>query len=381
MTLSVLVLGAGFGGLELSSHLARTLGDAVDITLIDRSDSFTFGFAKIDLMLGRSEPDAVRLPYAGIAHPQVHFRQETITAIDPVARTATTERATYGADVLVVALGAAYDLDATPGLREAGHEFYSPAGALELREVLAGFAGGAVVVGVCGTPFKCPPAPSEAAFLLDDLLRRRGTRDASTITVVLPMAAPVPPSPATSSAILARFEERGIRPVLGRHVASLDPATREAVLDDGARHPFDLFLGVPVHRVPAVVEAAGLAENGWVPVDRRTLATRFPGVYAVGDVTSVGTSKAGVFAERAARAVADGIIARVRGEAEPAGYDGTGSCWLEMGAGEVARVDVDFYTTPGTPIGRHTDPDDETRTEKSRFAASRRERWFGTPSA
>lgn len=377
MSTSVLVLGAGFGGLELSSHLARTLGDAVDVTLIDRNDSFVFGFTKIDVMFGRRDPGTVRLFYRQIAHPQVRFRQETIGAIDPVARTATTEAGTYRGDILVVALGADLDVDATPGLREAGEEFYSPAGAERLRAKLETFTAGRLVVGVCGTPFKCPPAPSETAFLLDDLLRERGTRDASTITVVLPMPRPVPPSPLTSSAILERFAERGITLVPERRVAALDPATRAAVLDDGARLPYDLFLGVPVHRAPEVVVASGLAENGWIPVDRRTLETRFPDVYAVGDVTSVGTSKAGVFAERAARAVAERIEARVRGDAEPAGYDGTGSCWLEFGRGDVARVDVDFYTTPGTPIGTHTAPSAETRDEKARFAASRRERWFG----
>lgn len=380
MTTAVLVLGAGFGGLELSSHLARALGDAVDVTLIDRNDSFVFGFTKIDLMLGRRDPASVRLAYRDIAHPQVHFRQETVTAIDPAARTATTEAGTHGADILVVALGADLDLDATPGLREAGDEFYSPAGAERLRGKLEAFTSGHLVVGVCGMPFKCPPAPSETAFLLDDLLRTRGTRDASSISVVLPMPRPVPPSPVTSAVILERFAERGITLIAERRVASLDPATREAVLDDGARLPYDLFLGVPVHRAPQAVLGSGLAENGWIPVDRRTLETRFPGVFAVGDVTSVGTSKAGVFAERAARAVADGIVARIRGEVPPAGYDGTGSCWLEIGQGDVARVDVDFYTTPGTPIGVHTAPSEATRDEKARFAGSRRERWFGTAS-
>ena len=123
------------------------------------------------------------------------------------------------------------------------------------------------------------------------------------------------------------------------------------MLDDGSALPYDLFLGIPVHRVPAVVEASGLAEDGWIPVDPRTLATRFPGVYAVGDVTSVGTPKAGVFAERQASVVADQLIARIRDAGAPPGYDGTGTCYIEFGGDEVARVDVDFYSTPGKPTG------------------------------
>jgi sulfide:quinone oxidoreductase len=193
----------------------------------------------------------------------------------------------------------------------------------------------------------------------------------------MPLPAPIPPSPDTSRAILARFAELDIAFMPGHRVAALDPATHEAVLDDGTRLAFDLFLGVPVHRAPAVVESSGMTEGGWIPVDPRTLATRFPGVYAVGDVTSVGTPKAGVFAEAAARVVADQLIAQIHGETEPAGYDGTGACWIEFGGHEVARVDVDFFSTPGRPTGTFTEPSDAVAAEKSGFGAGRAARWFG----
>ena len=380
MTTSVLVLGAGFGGLELSSRLSHGLGDQVEVTLIDRADAFVFGFSKLDVMFGKLAPEAVRLRYRDLTTPHVRFRQETITTIDPEARRVVTDLDTYQADLLVVALGADYDLAATPGLAEVGHEFYSVPGAEALRDVLPSFRAGTAIVGVCGAPFKCPPAPSEAAILLDEYLRERGVRDDVRIEVVIPFGTPVPPSRATSEAILARFAERGIEFVRDRKVAALDPATREAVLDDGSRLPFDLFLGIPVHRAPAVVEDSGLTKGGWIPVDPGTLATRFPGVYAVGDVTSVGTPKAGVFAERAARVVADQLVARIRGASEPPGYDGTGSCYIEFGGREVARVDVDFFSTPGHPTGTFTPPSVSTAAEKVEFGTIRRARWFGRPT-
>ena len=380
MPISVLVLGAGFGGLELSTRLAEELGADVQVTLIDRSDAFVFGFSKLDVMFGTETIDAVRLRYTDITTPHLHFRQETVTSIDPETRRVETDLDAYEADVLVVALGADYDLAATPGLDEAGNEFYSVVGAEALRDVLPTFRSGTAIVGVCGAPFKCPPAPSEAAILLDGYLRERGVRDDVRIQVVMPFGVPVPPSPATSDAILARFAGLGIGFVPDHRVAALDAATREAVLDDGTRLPYDLFLGIPVHRAPAVVEASGMTEDGWIPVDKGTLATRFPGVYAVGDVTSVGTPKAGVFAEGAARVVADHLIARIRGEAEPSGYDGTGACWIEFGDDEVARVDVDFFSTPGHPTGTFTPPSEETAAEKAEFGSSRRARWFAPPS-
>ena len=377
MTTSALVLGAGFGGLELSSRLSQELGDQVEVTLIDRADAFVFGFSKLDVLFGKLEPQAVRLRYEEIAHPHVRFRQETITSIDPGARRVETDLGTYEADVLVVALGADYDLAATPGLAEAGNEFYTVAGAETLRDVLPTFSAGTAIVGVCGAPFKCPPAPSETAILLDEFLRGRGVRGEVLIQVVIPFGTPVPPSPATSEALLAEFAERGIEFVPERKVAALDPDTREAVLDDGTRLPYDLFLGVPVHRAPSVVEDSGMTEGGWIPVDPHTLATRFPGVYAVGDVTSVGTPKAGVFSEGAARVVADQLIARIRGEVEPAGFDGTGSCYIEFGDRRVARIDVDFFSTPGHPTGEFTPPSPELAADKAEFGTSRHARWFG----
>ena len=377
MSTSVLVLGAGFGGLEVSARLAEQLGGEADVTLIDRGDAFVFGFWKLDLMFDRRSPEEVRLSYRDYATPNVRFRRETITSIDPVARRVTTDRGTHEADILVVALGAEYDVEATPGLAEHGFEFYSVAGAERLRDILPTFRAGTAVVGVCGTPFKCPPAPNEAALLLDQSLRDRGLRDGVRIQVVVPFGSPLPPSPELSRAILERYAERGIEFISDRRVTALDGETREAVLDDGTRLLFDLFLGIPVHRAPQVVIDAGLTEGGWIPVEKGSAATRFPGVYAVGDATSVGTPKAGVFAERAARVVADQLVARIRGEEEPPGYDGTGACWVELGEHEVGRVDVDFFSTPGHPTGVFTEPSARTTADKLEFGRSRHARWFG----
>ena len=317
MKTRVVVLGAGFGGLELATVLSEALGDGVDVTLIDRGDAFVFGYSKLDVMFGRTTLDAVRLPYRELAKPGVRFVQETVVAIDPEARIVTTDGGVYEADFLVVALGADYDLAATPGLAEEGTSSTPSRARCELAGLLPSFSEGRAIVGVCGAPFKCPPAPSEAALLLDDYLVARGVRGACEISIVIPFSTPVPPSPETSAALVAAFAERGIEFVAGRRVASLDAARRVAVLDDGAELPYDLFLGVPKHRAPDVVIASGMAEDGYVPVDSRTLATRFPGVYAVGDVATVGVPKAGVFAEGAARVVAASLLAEIRGGESP----------------------------------------------------------------
>jgi sulfide:quinone oxidoreductase len=373
----ILILGAGFGGLELSTMLSEALGDRVEVTLIDKGESFVFGYSKLDVMFGRETPEAVRLPYAELTKPGVRLLRQTVTAIDPQARRVTTDAETHEADVLVLALGADYDYDATPGLLEAGNEFYSVAGAERLARIVPDFNSGRAVIGVCGAPFKCPPAPSEAALLLHDQLTARGVRGDCEITFVIPLPSPVPPSPETSRALVEAFAERGIEFMPGRRISSLDGERGMVSLDDGGELPYDLFLGVPKHRAAAVVTESGMTDDsGYVPVDPRTLQTRYPDVYAVGDVAQVGVPKAGVFAEGAARVVAAQLIAQ-DDRREPAGaYDGRGSCYIEFGSGRVGRVDVDFLSGP-KPTGVFQEPSDMLVREKEHFGSSRRARWFG----
>jgi sulfide:quinone oxidoreductase len=372
----IVVLGAGFGGLELTSRLSEAFGDELDLVLIDQGEGFIFGFSKLDVMFGKTPAAAVLHPYRDIVKPGVRFVQTTIRSIDPTAKRVETDAGTFEADIMVVALGADLDPSATPGLVEAGHEFYTVAGAFALRDVLAEFPGGRVIVGVTSTPFKCPPAPSETALLLHDFLTGRGIRDTSEISLVMPLGAPIPPSPAASKAILAAFAERGISWHPERLVQGLDPDRRVAQFSDGTEMPFDLFLGVPVHRAPAVVTESALAVDGWIPVNPLTLETSFADVYAVGDVTSVGTPKAGVFSEGQASVVADQLIARLRDGSSSSTYDGHGTCYLEFGNDLVARVSVTFFGG-AAPVGDLEGPSAEIAADKDEFGASRVRRWFG----
>ena len=372
----VLVLGAGFAGLELTTRLSAEFGDDADVILIDESEAFIFGFSKLDVMFGHSPASGVRHPYRDIVKPGLRFVQSTIRSIDPAARRVVTDAGAFDADILVVALGADLDPAATPGLVAGGHEFYTVAGAFALRGVLDAFEGGRVVVGVTSAPFKCPPAPSETALMMHDFLTKRGLRERSTISLAIPLGVPIPPSPAASAALLVAFEERGIDWYPDRAVRETNPARKVAVLSDGTELPYDLFLGIPRHRVPAVVEESGMTDDGWIPVDSLTLETAFPGVYAVGDVTSVGTPKAGVFSEGQAAVVADRIAAVIRGTAASATYGGNGMCYLAFGNDEVARVDVTFLKGQA-PFGGYEEPSRALAADKVEFEASRIRRWFG----
>ena len=253
----VLILGAGFGGLELATRLSETIPDLVRVTLLDRNDSFFFGYSKLDVMLGKQSADDARMYYRDIAKDGVEFRQETVTAIDPAARRVTTDVGSYDADFLAVAMGADYDMAATPGLEAGGHEYYTMAGAERLRDELADFDGGRVLVSVLGQPFKCPPAPFEGAFLLHEHFTERGIRDSVEMTSTFPMQRPVPVTGEVAQMFRDGLAERGIEEMAQTLVTGIDPATRTAQLASGETLPYDLFVGIPVHRAPDPLPGLG----------------------------------------------------------------------------------------------------------------------------
>jgi sulfide:quinone oxidoreductase len=371
----VLVLGAGFGGLELTTRLSEEFGDGVDVVLIDQRDAFVFGFSKLDVMFGRAVSEHVRHAYRDAVKPGVRFVQATVQSIDPLAKRVQTDAGPFEADILVVALGADLDPAATPGLLEGGHEFYTVEGGFAASDVIANFEGGRVIIGVLSTPFKCPPAPSETALLLHENLTQRGLRDRSEIALIMDFGRPIPPSPQASAALVEAFAEREIEWHPKREVSELDPSRKVAILRDGDEMPYDLFLGVPVHRAPAVVVASGMTVNGWIPVDPLTLETSFPGVFAIGDVAAVGTPRAGVFAEGHAVVAADRIAAFIRGTTSSAQYGGRGICYLEFGADQVALVDVTFFGDQR--VGELVGPSGALAADKAEFGSSRIKRWFG----
>jgi len=374
----VVILGAGFGGLELATRLSETISDSARVTLIDRNDSFYFGFSKLEVMLGRQSADEVRLHYRDVEKDGVELRQETVTSVDPAARRVTTNAGSYDADFVVVALGADYDFAATPGFEQGGHEYYSLAGAERLRDALADFKGGRVLLSVLGQPFKCPPAPFEGSFLLHEHFTQQGIRDSVEMATTFPMARPVPVTGEVAQMFRDGLAARNVKELPEHLVVGIDPATRTAQLGNGETLPYDLFVGIPIHRAPALLADSGLAENNWVPVDQSNLRTRFPGVYAIGDVCTGPRTvpKAGIFAESAARVVADDIAATISGTDPPAPYEGSGVCYAEFGGGLVSKVEINFLGGDA-PEAQRYDPSLEYAAEKAQFGAVRRARWFG----
>jgi sulfide:quinone oxidoreductase len=375
----ILILGAGFGGLETATSLGAALGDDHEITLIDKNDSFFVGFSKIDVLFGRRSEAEVRMRYADLRADNVRFVQAAVTAIDTHARVVATSVDRFSYDYLVVALGADLDPDATPGFRDSGgHEFYSMAGTVRLRPVVEAFHAGTLVIGALGPVYKCPPAPFEVAYQLHELYLEKGVRERIHLKIVIPGARPVG-NPAAAEGLERLCAERGIELRAGSPIKSIDAPHRQVVLAGGTLG-YDLFIGVPVHVPPPVVRASGLADQGFVAVSAASLETKVPNVYAVGDVTRIpvgeaAVPKAGAFAEDAARTVVSDILVKEGRAAETVKFRAQGTCYFELGGGLVGKIVADYFGGEKPKMALEG-PSVEHHADKVAFETTRRARWF-----
>lgn len=378
----VLVLGAGFGGLACASELARLLPAGHTVTLVDEKDRFLMGTTKLWLLDGRRRRGEGEHDVRGVERLGVRFLQGRVSRLDLAARVAHVADRALPYDHLVLALGASLAPDALPGLAQAGHNLYSPGGAADLHDALARFEGGDVLFLVASMPFKCPPAPYEAAMLAKAYLDGRGVR--ARVTLASPEPQPLPVAgPECGAAVREWVAERGVELLSSHKPVAVDAARKEVRFEDGSTRRYDLLAYVPPHQAPALLREAGLAgDAGWVPVDPHTLATRHEDVWAIGDCTLVKLAngkplvKAGVMAEGEAYTVARNLAARLRGEPETARFDAKGGCFLELGRGLAVEIVGDFYATPN-PVVAARPPSAASLEAKKRFEAERVERWLG----
>jgi sulfide:quinone oxidoreductase len=350
---TVLVLGGGIGGATAANALRARLSRRHRIVVVDRDADQVFAPSLLWLMVGQRRPAAISRPLAKLLRPGIEIVRGLVQGLDPVARRVATDAGELTGDALVIALGAELAPEAIPGYADAANDFFTLEGAGRFSSALAGFEGGRVVVAVSALPFKCPAAPYEAAFLIDADLRRRGLRDRSTIELHTPEPAPMPVAgPVLGRVVVDLLAERGIGYFPGHPVEAYDGASRQVRFTDGSAADFDLLAAVPPHRPPVALAGSGLANPaGWVPVDRETLETSAPNVFAIGDVTAITLAngkllpKAGVFAHAEAQVAAAQIASRIEGG--PASrFDGRGYCWVELGAGVAGFASGEFFAEP-----------------------------------
>lgn len=356
---TVVILGAGVGGIVAARELRKRLPRQHRVVLVDREREHLFAPSLLWLMVGMRRARSIQRPVARLERKGIEVRRGEIEKIDPETRTVTVGGETIEADFLVVTLGAELAPETIPGLDEAGHSFYTLAGAESLRDALASTQKGRVIVLTAAPAYKCPAAPYEAALLIDAYYRKRAIRGDVTVEVYAAEPGPMGVAgPEMSAAVKQLLESKGIPYHPEHQVKSVDRAARRLEFANGAHADFDVLAYVPPHRAPRVVREGALAgETGWISVDRHSLATRFAGVYALGDVVSIPLAlgkplpKAGVFAHAEAMVVARNIVAAVGGKPEHERFDGHGECFIEIGDGKAGYGGGDFYAEP-KPIVR-----------------------------
>jgi sulfide:quinone oxidoreductase len=351
---TVLILGGGIGGIVAASRLRKALSHDHHIVLVERETRLVFPPSLLWLMVGLRKPEQISRPLSALAGRGVDLVQGVVESIDAEHRSARVNGRDIKADYLIIALGTDLAPESIPGLPQAGHNFYTLPGAESLRDARLAVRQGRLIVLISAMPFKCPAAPHEAAMLLEYDCRKRKLRDDIQIDVYTPEPGPMPiAGPKVSAQIRGMMEAKGIGFHPEHAVTAVDPVARRISFANGARADFDLLAYVPPHRAPAVVRESGLTgESGWVQVDRASLETRIPGVYAIGDVTGIMLKmgrplpKAGVFAHGEAEIVADNIAAEITGKRERRSFDGNGECFVETGDGKAGFGSGNFYAEP-----------------------------------
>lgn len=349
---SVLILGGGIGGVAAANALRKRLPRRDRVVVVDREPSFTLAASFLWVMTGARTPRQVSRPLDRLRRKGIEVVRGEVEHIDPERREVTVGGARMQGDRLVVALGAEFALDAVPGLSEAGHTFCTLDGASRLRDALARFQGGRIVLLTAAPAYKCPAAPYEAAMLVESGCRRRGIRQRTEISLFSAEPGPMGVAgPEVSAAVREMVEEKGIAYRPEHQIARVQGGKVE--FTNGTQAPFDLLIYVPPIRPPRVLAASGLVdESGWVRVDRETLETRFPGVHAIGDVTMIPLSmgkplpRAGVFAHGQAEVVARNVARALGGSGAETRFDGHGSCFIETGDGKAGFGAGNFYGDP-----------------------------------
>jgi sulfide:quinone oxidoreductase len=392
---TTIIVGAGFGGVAAARRLRKLLPEAHRILVVDRRPEVSLGAGHTWVVTGHRRPEHITRRLSGLTRHGLEFRCAEVMGVDPAKRVLEIAGDRVHADALVLAPGAHLTTEPLPGAAGVAHQFYDLEGALRLHEALDAFAGGRVLIAVITPPYKCPAAPHEAALLIHERLSHRPGPEHFSIAFVTPESQPMPVAgPAVGTAVRELYDQRGITARFGAKPSRVhspastsagSPPSRavagELELADGTREPFDLLIVIPVHTAPPFMRESGLlGANGWVPVDRGTLATQFDGVWAIGDVTHVALAnggmlpKAGVFARTEGETVADRIAARLLGSGEAGRFDGRGGCYLETTKGEAAFVEGDFFAEPA-PIVALQPPSRVHFGDKERFVKEW-ERWY-----
>ncbi|MGB9124326.1 MAG: FAD/NAD(P)-binding oxidoreductase [Nitrosotalea sp.] len=377
--INVVILGGGFGGLAAANELRENIPQDVRITIIDKKDWFMMDLVKLWIINGTREFELSKRPLESITKKGIEFVNEDVMKIDPIGKSVRTKYRQFHYDFLIIALGVELAPEKIPGLKENSLILYDINDVPKIRDTLRQMKSGKIVLAITGLPYKCPPAPFEAALLIRSVLEETGTSDSITIDFYSPTPITLPAGgPQISEEIFQILKSKKIEFHGNHKTVSVEP---NKIKFENTETNFDVFISVPPHKVPSVVIESGFAEEGkFVAVDK-TCKTKFERVYAIGDVNQImvtdkiAVPKAGIFAEAEGITVARNIISQIQNELEHAIFDGKGGCFLETGKGTAGYLQVDMFATPD-PLTQLKSSSTEYFSEKEKFEQERLKKWL-----
>ncbi|MFA6233766.1 MAG: FAD/NAD(P)-binding oxidoreductase [Bacteroidota bacterium] len=357
---TIVILGGGVGGIVVANELRRKLSREHKIVLVERNVVHAFAPSFLWLITGDREATTIIRPTRSLVRAGVEVSHAEVTSIEIPQRriSTTTQSITY--DYLVVALGAELAPERIPGLADGAYSFYTYEETKKLRLALEQFDGGTIALVVSSLPYKCPGAPHEAAMLITDFFRKRGSNGNVDVHLYTPESQPMPVAgPQLGGAVTQMLTSKDIAFHPLHKLISVDSRNRTLFFEDKEAAKYDMLIAIPPHSGPRIVADAGLTNDaGWIPVDRSTLRTKHENVYAIGDITAISIPgrwksevpmmlpKAGVFAHDQAEIVARRIVDEIDGMVSKAEFCGAGYCMLEAGEGLAGFAFGDFYGDP-----------------------------------
>ncbi|HCE55325.1 MAG TPA: NAD(P)/FAD-dependent oxidoreductase [Lutibacter sp.] len=350
MNKTILILGAGTGGIITAKELSKKVGNKSKIILFEKEEKNVFEPSLLWLMVGKRKPQQVYRSTNKLASADIEIVIGEIENLNPENISVTVKGKEYSGDYMVISLGV--EQLSEYNLNQYGHDFYTLDGATNFNEELQNFKGGKIVILVPSLPFKCPAAPYEATMLVESYIRKKGLNSKTEIFHFTPESGPMGVAgKELSGAVRQIVEKKGIKYFPEHQITSA--TEKKLVFSNGKTLEYDLLAYTPKHQCPKVIANTVLVgKSGWVEVNRNTMETDFDNVYAIGDITFIPLElgkplpKAGVFAHYQAEIVAHNIAQKINKKNDFKTFNGDGQCFLEMGDGKAGYAGGNFYGSP-----------------------------------
>jgi sulfide:quinone oxidoreductase len=377
--INIVILGGGFGGLATANELRENLPQDVRITIIDKKDWFMMDLVKLWIINGTREFESSKRLLENVTKKGIEFVNEEVVKIDPVNKSIRTKFRQFHYNFLIISLGVELDSEKIPGLKQNGLILYDINDVPKIRDAIKQFKSGKIVMAITEFPYKCPPAPFEAALLIRSVLEESEASGSVQVDFYSPAPTTLPAGgPKVSEDILQILKSKSIQFHGNNKVISVEP---NKLKFETGETDFDLLIVVPPHKVPSVIVESGLADEGKFIEVNKTCKTKFDNVFAIGDVNQmmvtdkIAVPKAGIFAEAQGIAVAQNIIGIIKNELQYPSFDGKGGCFLETGKRIAGYISVDMFATP-EPLTELRPSSDEHFLEKEKFEQDRLKKWL-----